>query len=466
VRSLRFRIFLILCVVGIIPCTFLRLAFLNNYEKRAVSVNSSNISNQLAIIADHLLTYNYLLDTSSEVINAELEQLSNLYDGRVIIIDNDLRVVKDTYSLIDGKTIISQEVIEGFKNNSTSKYDANNRYIEITTPIIDRTTSEVIGVMLTSVSAESIYTTMSMLGQRALLLQGSMAILIIAFGVFFSFLMMKPFRKMIIEINGIKEGFEEEEIHIPDFSETEALSDAFNQVMHRMNALNDSRKEFVSNVSHELKTPITSVKVLAESLVASEDTPIEMYREFMQDIVEEINREDKIITDLLSLVRLDKSASDLIITTVDINDFVEKILKMIHPIADLKNVELLLESIREVSAEIDETKLSLAISNLVENAVKYNKDGGWVKVSVDADTQYFTIVVSDSGMGIPEESLPHIFERFYRVDKSHSKEISGTGLGLAITRNTILMHRGAIKAESVLGEGTTFTVKIPKYYVQ
>ncbi len=463
-RSLRFRIFLVFCVAGMVPCYFLRVALLNNYEKRAVSVNSSNISNQLAIIADHLLTYNYLQDTSSEVINAELEQLSNLYDGRVIIIDHDLKVVKDTYALIDGKTIISEEVIKCFKNSSTSKYDDKNKYIEITTPILDRTTSEVIGVMLTSVSAESIYNTVTILGKRALLLQISMGILIVAGGIILSFLMMKPFRKMIVEITGIKEGFEEEEIHIPDFAETEALSDAFNQVMHRMNALNDSRKEFVSNVSHELKTPITSVKVLAESLIASDDTPIEMYREFMEDIVEEINRENKIITDLLSLVRLDKAASELMITTVDINEFVEKILKMIHPIADMKNIELLLESVREVKAEIDETKLSLAISNLVENAVKYNKDGGWVKVTIDADTQFFTIVVSDSGIGIPEESLPHIFERFYRVDKSHSNEISGTGLGLAITRNTILMHRGAIKADSVAGEGTTFTVKIPKYY--
>ena len=99
--------------------------------------------------------------------------------------------------------------------------------------------------------------------------------------------------------------------------------------------------------------------------------------------------------------------------------------------------------------------------NLIENSIKYNKENGWVKITLDQDLQFAVITVSDSGMGIPEESINRIYDRFYRVDKSHSREIGGTGLGLAITRNAILLHRGAIKASSILGEGTTFTVKIP-----
>ena len=112
-----------------------------------------------------------------------------------------------------------------------------------------------------------------------------------------------------------------------------------------------------------------------------------------------------------------------------------------------------------------EDDLSQICYNLVENAIKYNNVNGWVKVSLDADHKFFTVSVEDSGIGIPEESLEHIFERFYRVDKSHSKEINGNGLGLAITRNAILMHRGAIKVRSVEGEGTKFFVKIPLNYL-
>lgn len=125
----------------------------------------------------------------------------------------------------------------------------------------------------------------------------------------------------------------------------------------------------------------------------------------------------------------------------------------------------MLESFRPVNAEMDEVKFTLAITNLVENGIKYNHEGGWVHVSVNADHQYCYIKVEDSGMGIPQESLDHIFERFYRVDKSHSREIGGTGLGLAISRSAVLMHRGAIKVHSTEGEGTTFDVRIPLTYI-
>ena len=139
--------------------------------------------------------------------------------------------------------------------------------------------------------------------------------------------------------------------------------------------------------------------------------------------------------------------------------------KRLKPIAEKQHVDLVLESFRPVTAEIDEVKLTLAITNLVENAIKYNKEDGWVHVSLNADYQYFYLKVEDSGIGIPEDSLEHIYERFYRVDKSHSREIGGTGLGLAITRNAILMHRGAIKVFSTEGEGTLFTVRIPLNYI-
>ena len=192
---------------------------------------------------------------------------------------------------------------------------------------------------------------------------------------------------------------------------------------------------------------------------------MELYQEFMQDIAAEIDRESKIITDLLTLVKLDKKASNMNIELVNINELLDMILKRLHPIAAKRNIELILEGFRPVDAEIDETKLSLAISNLVENAIKYNKDEGWVRVSLNADHKYFYVTVTDSGLGIPEESIDHIFERFYRVDKSHSTEIEGTGLGLAITRSAIMMHHGAIRVKSQVGEGTTFSVRIPLTFI-
>ena len=140
-------------------------------------------------------------------------------------------------------------------------------------------------------------------------------------------------------------------------------------------------------------------------------------------------------------------------------------MKRLKPIAEKQNVELILESFREVTAEVDQTKLALAFTNITENAIKYNKpEGGWVRLSLNADRKYFFVTISDSGIGIPKESIDHIFERFYRVDKSHSREIGGTGLGLAITRSAIVMHKGAIRVSSTPGEGTVFSIRVPLVY--
>ena len=236
-------------------------------------------------------------------------------------------------------------------------------------------------------------------------------------------------------------------------------------MLGRLKVLDESRQEFVSNVSHELKTPLTSMKVLADALLIQENAPVELYQEFMEDLSEEIERENKIINDLLSLVKMDKRASGVNIKTENINALMERILKRLRPIAAQRNIEVVFESFRPVSAEVDEVKLSLAVSNLVENAIKYNNENGWVHVSLNADHKSFFIEVADSGIGIRPEETEHIFERFYRVDKSHSREIGGTGLGLSIARSAVVMHRGAIKVYSQPGEGTTFTVRIPLTYV-
>ena len=167
--------------------------------------------------------------------------------------------------------------------------------------------------------------------------------------------------------------------------------------------------------------------------------------------------------DLLELVRAERKTEELKIAEISINELVESNLRRVRPIAEQRNIDLVYESFREVRAQVDEVKLSLAITNLVENAIKYNHDNGWVHVSLNADHQYFFLKVEDNGVGIPEEDQDRIFDRFYRVDKARSRETGGTGLGLSITRNVILMHRGNLKVYSRPGEGTTFTMRIPLY---
>lgn len=480
-RSLKFRIFIIILAVGIIPTMVLRYAILQNYEDRAVNARISDVQSQFKILADHLITYNYLTDTSSEVVNAELAMLAELYDGRVIIIDQNCNIIKDTYAISEGKTIISEEVMLGMKGQTSANYDAENQYIEVITPIIDskplaehpeEMSEEMMpggvvaqGVMLTSVSTDNIATNVDILQSQATTLQVLAAVFLFLLAWLLAHVLVKPFERVTTAIRETKEGYSTDAISVMDYEETEHIITAFNELLGRMRVLDESRQEFVSNVSHELKTPITSMKVLADSLIAQEDVPVELYQEFMVDIAEEIERENKIINDLLSLVKMDKTSTDMNIENISLNALIELILKRLRPIAKQRNIDVLYESEREVNAEVDEVKLTLAFSNFVENAIKYNNEYGYVKVSLNADHQYATIVVEDNGIGIPEEEQEHVFERFYRVDKSHSTEIGGTGLGLAIARNAILMHRGSIRIDSEEGVGTRITVRIPIIFV-
>ena len=468
-KSLKFRLILFFILFGIVPGIILRIGILNTYENRAVSIKTSEILSQAKILANQIVANDYLQNSNSTIINAELEQLSNIYDGRVMIIDHSFHIIKDTYDLDTNKTIISKEVIESYNGEEIKKYDAENRYIELTVPLVlnDENTheSKTLGVMLVSVSTDSINLNMEYLARNVSIVQMVCVVIAIFIAVILSIQLVKPLRKMSESIDEIKTGYGEDALEIYDYTETRQICEKFNEMLGRMKVLDDSRQEFVSNVSHELKTPLTSMKVLADSLNSMEDAPIELYKEFMGDIGNEIDRETKIINDLLSLVKMDKSAADLNVANININELLEQILKRLKPIAEKQNVELVLESFRPVSADVDEVKITLAFTNLIENAIKYNKPGGWVHVSLNADHQYFYLKVEDCGIGIPEDSLEHIYERFYRVDKSHSREIGGTGLGLAITRNAVLMHRGAIKVFSTEGEGTIFNVRIPLNYI-
>lgn len=475
IKSLRFRLLVILLAVAIIPTTLLGQILLNAYKARAIAIKESEISSQATILADQIATSGYLEeyksvnDINMTRLKLQMDMLTTIYEGRIIVVNKDYRIISDSYDLDTDKMIVSEEVVNCFEKATSSVARTEEGFIEKAFPIVNREldSNEVLGVVVVSVSTNNIELNYEFLSKIAMILDLVMVVVAILLGGLAINAALLPMKKLSDNIARIHAGYGDDSLEINDCTEIKKICDSFNSVLSEMRVMDQSRQEFVSNVSHELKTPLTSMKVLADSLNSMPDAPIELYQEFMEDITNEIERENKIITDLLSLVKMDKTAADMNIETLNINDLVEQIIKRLQPIADKQQVAIVLESFRPVTAEVDDVKLTLAITNLIENAIKYNKnDGtGWVRVSLNADHQYFYLKVEDSGMGIPEESLDNIYERFYRVDKSHSREIGGTGLGLAITRNSVLMHRGAIKVHSILGKGTTFDVRIPLSYI-
>ena len=463
---------LLILLVGLIPATVMSQVFLILYKNRSVESDVTDMTSHLQQMNHQVVTSGYLDGNASVQVEDQLSALAQSYSGRIMLVNSALKIVKDTYDVDEGKTIVWSNVVKTMKGSITSFYDEQNSNLIVSVPIVSQTqesggkvTGKVVGAFVATQSMDYIEQNLAYFRSVQIIGLLLIYIVVITAAVLYSKRFVAPWRKLSRSVANVTEGVEEKLAPVEDYTEVQEMTDHLSAFMEKMTIIDESRQEFVSNVSHELKTPLTSMKVLADSLNGQEDVPVELYREFMQDIGEEIERENKIINDLLSLVKMDKSAGTLNITKMNINDVLELILKRLKPIAEKQGVELVLESFRPVTAEIDEVKFTLAISNLVENGIKYNREGGWVHVSVNADHQYCYIKVEDSGIGIPEDSLDHIFERFYRVDKSHSREIGGTGLGLAITRNAILMHRGAIKVHSTEGEGTTFDVRMPLTYI-
>lgn len=460
-HSMYVRLLVIMIVLTVIPVIAVQV-FYTRYFIDLVRNNRGDIArNYAAVLADELLESGYLDGTPSDTIDAELMQFAHMYNGRVIVEDASFIVRADTHGMITGRQLVSEDAVLAMQNTEVSVYSPSTDMLRLTYVIHNPADDSVSGLLLMYLSCADLTESYHSVARSMMIIMSIFSLVLIILSFIISHSFTKPFNTMASTINRISEGKFDQEVSLKGFTEVEQISDAFNRMLSRLNELESSRQEFVSNVSHELKTPLTSMKILADSLNMQPDAPVELYRDFMQDITSEIDRENTIISDLLALVKMDKTDDDLHITSVSINEMLELIRKRLKPIAARRDVAIHLDTEGEVKAECDEVKLSLAISNLVENAIKYNIAGGWVNLSLSSDDKYCYITVTDSGIGIPQESQEKIFERFYRVDKARSRESGGTGLGLAITKNIIMMHNGSIVVASKEDEGSKFSIRLP-----
>ena len=463
-RGISSRITIIIILVGIIPFLVCVPISLHAYDSVSIHTDATNLMAKAVSYNNQIVTSGYLTK-NNEMLDTELKSVADSYNGRILIVNSSLKIVKDSFSADIGKTVIWENIIYAMQGESRYYFDKFTNYLIVTVPLTS-SDGETVGVFVVNKSMDYLDQNKDMFISYMLIGSAVILALSIIIAVITSIRYTRPLKRMSKSLDAI---IRESETVLPEeksYLELENIASKFNEVISKLHSIDESRQEFVSNVSHELKTPLTSMKVLADSLNGSEDVPIEMYKEFMVDIGDEIDRETKIINDLLSLVRMDKSGAVLNISAVNINELIEHILKRLKPIADKADIEVVFESFRPVVAEVDEVKFTLVVTNLVENAIKYNNEGGWVHITLNSDHQFLYIKVEDNGLGIPEESIDFIFDRFYRADKSHSREIGGTGLGLAITKSAIAMHNGEIKVHSTLGEGSMFDLRVPLNYIE
>ena len=392
----------------------------DGYRQKTYDQKVDSVVSQCSWLGDQVVGVDFHLDDGSNSLSNQIDELAASMNGRIIVIKNNYKIIKDTHTDFQSRFFLNDNILD------------------------------VMDVQATVPSEDMMGAVTEMEHRRNMLLVACI-ICGLSMAMIISYLLTRDLKKIQRDVDFIAAGHEDESIEETGFLEVRSIVQRFNEILGRMQTLEDSRQEFVSNVSHELKTPMTSMKVLADSLIQQGDqVPAELYREFMQDIVAEIDREN---------VKLDKKAAQLQITTVSINELLEIIMKRLKPLALQRNIELIFESFRPVTAEIDEVKLSLGLTNLIENGIKYNKDDGWIRVTLNADHKYFYVKVADSGVGIPEDCQDQVFDRFYRVDKARSRDTGGTGLGLAITKSVVSLHNGEIKLYSKVGEGTTLKYK-------
>jgi signal transduction histidine kinase len=225
--------------------------------------------------------------------------------------------------------------------------------------------------------------------------------------------------------------------------------------------IDEERKRFVSDASHELKTPLASVKALIESLINSKNQDITFYKEILKDVNGELDRMTRLVNDLLELARMDKIKA-VKVRKSEISEIILDVIESLFPLAKTKDINLKFEGKNNVFAEVDPDRFYRMVYNIVENGIKYTNEGGNVMVSLEEDENNIYLTVADNGIGISEENLPKIFERFTRVDTARSKKSGGFGLGLAIAKEIIDIHEGKVTVVSKVGEGTVFKISLPK----
>ena len=286
------------------------------------------------------------------------------------------------------------------------------------------------------------------------------AAVVLTLSILLSKLLTSRIEDLLAAIRGVREGSYNHRADVSGHDEIAQIADEFNNLTDRLQVTEDARRRFVSDASHELKTPLATIRLLTDSILQSDNMDEDMVREFVMDIGLEAERLSNITEDLLRLTRLDSGVAEETVD-VEVEPIIRRVCHSLQLLAEERHVtmEVLVENACSVPATKGE--VHQIVYNLVENAIKYNHDGGFVRILLSAGEAFAYITVEDNGIGIPEEDLTHIFERFYRVDKARSRAAGGTGLGLSIVNDTVRRRGGAIEARPRMGGGTVFTIRLP-----
>jgi len=274
--------------------------------------------------------------------------------------------------------------------------------------------------------------------------------------------LMRRVTSIIRGIESVREGEYTYEIRVTGNDELALLSREFNDLTRKLRETENVRRRFVADASHELKTPLASIRLLSDSILSSSNMDVHLAREFVTDIGHEAERLSRTTEKLMKLARLDSDIDDRS-KAVDLKNTVKSAVRMLMPVAAETDITISLNLADDCLVFASDDALHSVVYNLIENAVKYNTEGGRIDITLTHTDSTVVLSVADTGIGIPVEDLENIFQRFYRVDKARSRAAGGSGLGLSIVYSTLLRYGGSIEAKRRPGGGTEFVATLPLY---
>ncbi len=398
---------------------------------------------------------------SVEGVNQVMELVDVYEFDRVIVTDAGASILYDSSEEERiGASALFAEVLDALDGEAVfgSSYDGEVFISRAAAPVVSygRVIGSVYLCQRDSQQAELIGEIQARL-RNISLVAGAMALVVI---VFFTNALTRRIRDLVRAMRSVREGGYEYRIEPEGSDEVTELAEEFNDMSQRLQDTEELRRRFVSDASHELRTPLASIRLLSDSIVQSENMDEETMREFVTDIGSEAERLQRLTEKLMMLTKMD-SKVHLNISNVDMKKVAESTIHLLRPLAEEREISIETSLSEDCFIMANEDSLYQIIFNLAENALKYNVQGGKVFISLSKEEANAKLLVEDTGIGIPDEDMEHIFSRFYRVDKARSREAGGSGLGLSIVHDAVSSFGGSISVRHAEGGGSCFTVLFP-----
>ena len=450
--------------------TFVVLLILNIYcssisQMLFYQSKEASMIEKCQLASDEIATVEVL---NPSTVSGIVNQMESLKVSRMIVTDHTGLTLYDSRQTMVGSYALLPEILQALGRNQWGmegndvfswRYHSSTMESRAATPITYYGT--IIGCVYITEYDTAQGTLIHSLQRTVLQITLVLEIIVVLFSLAFSSAFSRRLRRIMASMRIIQEGDYSHKVNMGGNDELTILGNEFNDLTERLNTSEQKRRRFVSDASHELKTPLASIKLLTDSILQN-DMDMDTVREFVGDIGNEAERLNRMTAKLLSLTKVDgQEASDSEI--IYMSPTVRRVHRMLSPLAKQANVTISLALDEDCPVLILEDDLYQVIFNLMENGIKYNQSGGTLTVTLRHQEDNAILIVQDTGMGIPEDALEHIFERFYRVDKARSRASGGSGLGLAIVRAIVRRNRGDIQVQSVIGSGTRFTVTFPSF---